>query len=58
MIQAWLALVAFSDPDTCLEYVKQNNLMEQIDWQCILIEEAVLAPTYSLRPQQRPEQSK
>lgn len=54
----WLALVPFTDPDVCFEYVQKNNLMQQLDWQCILIEPdeptKPLAPEYSLKPKARP----
>lgn len=49
----WLALVVFQDADACHDYVVEHKLMEQLDWQCILIEDDALAPTYSLRPKAR-----
>jgi hypothetical protein len=49
----WLALVVFHNPDACYDYVVEHKLMEQLDWQCILIEDESLAPAYSLRPKAR-----
>tara|TARA_R100000808_G_scaffold24091_1_gene54633 strand:+ start:51 stop:233 length:183 start_codon:yes stop_codon:yes gene_type:complete len=55
----WVAFVVWTDPDACLEFVEQQNLMENHGIQCVLFEEkGVELPRFyidKLRPRLRPD---
>lgn len=49
----WVAIVVFLSPEECDKFNEAHNLQQQFEPQCVLIDEASLAPRTSLRPRSR-----